>query len=174
VVPLLAGHRGPCANGCQTVLDHALITAPEQRDPAMVAMLDAVAGRVLKQAEGGKAQRKAPVSWRVPAGGSPARVVGSAGPVASGCVSFRRWGHEAYHRELTGCVLSHESFIVAEAEAFATVEGNTCRPVMRGATALPGSQTTSCREGPRRNLGDLVAGRAADGCRGPRREGEEP
>jgi 5'-methylthioadenosine phosphorylase len=50
VVPLLAGHRGPCANGCQTVLDHALITAPEQRDPAMVAMLDAVAGRVLKQA----------------------------------------------------------------------------------------------------------------------------
>jgi 5'-methylthioadenosine phosphorylase len=48
VVPLLASHRGPCRNGCQTALDHALITAPEQRDPAMVAMLDAVAGRVLK------------------------------------------------------------------------------------------------------------------------------
>ena len=30
-----------------TVLDHALITAPEVRDPAMLAKLDAVAGRVL-------------------------------------------------------------------------------------------------------------------------------
>ncbi|MEG3152079.1 S-methyl-5'-thioadenosine phosphorylase [Sphingomonas sp. ZT3P38] len=30
-----------------TVLDHALITAPEARDPAMLAKLDAVAGRVL-------------------------------------------------------------------------------------------------------------------------------
>jgi len=49
VAPLLASHRGPCRNGCQTALDHALITAPEQRDPAMVAMLDAVAGRVLKR-----------------------------------------------------------------------------------------------------------------------------
>ena len=48
LVPLLAGHRGPCRNGCQTALDHALITAPEMRDPAMVAMLGAVAGRVLK------------------------------------------------------------------------------------------------------------------------------
>ncbi|GAA0303930.1 S-methyl-5'-thioadenosine phosphorylase [Sphingomonas oligophenolica] len=31
-----------------TVLDHALITAPEARDPAMLAKLDAVAGRVLR------------------------------------------------------------------------------------------------------------------------------
>jgi 5'-methylthioadenosine phosphorylase len=29
------------------VLDFALITAPDKRDPAMVARLDAVAGRVL-------------------------------------------------------------------------------------------------------------------------------
>jgi 5'-methylthioadenosine phosphorylase len=29
------------------VLDHALITAPEARDPKMLAKLDAVAGRVL-------------------------------------------------------------------------------------------------------------------------------
>ncbi len=48
VVPLLAGHQGPCRQGCQRTLDHALITAPEQRDPAMLAKLDAVAGRVLK------------------------------------------------------------------------------------------------------------------------------
>jgi len=48
VVPLLAGHQGPCRQGCQTTLDHALITAPEMRDPAMLAKLDAVAGRVLK------------------------------------------------------------------------------------------------------------------------------
>jgi 5'-methylthioadenosine phosphorylase len=30
------------------VLDHALITAPDSRDPALVAKLDAVAGRVLR------------------------------------------------------------------------------------------------------------------------------
>jgi 5'-methylthioadenosine phosphorylase len=30
------------------VLDSALITAPEARDPALVAKLDAVAGRVLR------------------------------------------------------------------------------------------------------------------------------
>jgi 5'-methylthioadenosine phosphorylase len=48
VVPLLAGHQGPCRQGCQHALDHALITAPAARDPALVARLDAVAGRVLK------------------------------------------------------------------------------------------------------------------------------
>jgi 5'-methylthioadenosine phosphorylase len=35
------------ACGCRHVLDHALITAPEARDPAVLARLDAVAGRVL-------------------------------------------------------------------------------------------------------------------------------
>ena len=47
VVPLLVGHTGPCRHGCQRALDHALITAPERRDPTLVARLDAVAGRVL-------------------------------------------------------------------------------------------------------------------------------
>ncbi len=47
VVPLLAAHSGPCRQGCQRALDHALITAPERRDPALLARLDAVAGRVL-------------------------------------------------------------------------------------------------------------------------------
>lgn len=35
------------ASPLDTVLDHALITAPDARDPAMLAKLDAVAGRVL-------------------------------------------------------------------------------------------------------------------------------
>jgi 5'-methylthioadenosine phosphorylase len=48
VVPLLSGHAGPCRQGCQHALDHALITAPAARDPALLARLDAVAGRVLK------------------------------------------------------------------------------------------------------------------------------
>jgi 5'-methylthioadenosine phosphorylase len=47
VVPLLAEHPGPCEQGCQRALDTALITAPEARDPALMAKLDAVAGRVL-------------------------------------------------------------------------------------------------------------------------------
>jgi 5'-methylthioadenosine phosphorylase len=49
-VPLLAEHRGACPHGCRNSLDHALITAPESRDPAMVVRLDAVAGRVLGKA----------------------------------------------------------------------------------------------------------------------------
>jgi 5'-methylthioadenosine phosphorylase len=48
VVPLLAGHSGPCRQGCDHALEHALITAPEARDPTLLARLDAVAGRVLK------------------------------------------------------------------------------------------------------------------------------
>lgn len=47
VVPQLGRHEGPCRHGCQTALDHALITAPEARDPAVLAKLDTVAGRVL-------------------------------------------------------------------------------------------------------------------------------
>ena len=49
VVPLLAEHDGPCRQGCDHALEHALITAPEARDPAMLARLDAVAGRVLRK-----------------------------------------------------------------------------------------------------------------------------
>lgn len=37
----------PCANGTDRALEVALITAPEARDPELVAKLDAVAGRVL-------------------------------------------------------------------------------------------------------------------------------
>jgi 5'-methylthioadenosine phosphorylase len=47
VVPLLARHSGPCRQGCDRALETALITAPERRDPAALARLDAVAGRVL-------------------------------------------------------------------------------------------------------------------------------
>ncbi len=48
VTPMLAGGEGACPQGCQTALDTAIITAPEARDPKMIAKLDAVAGRVLK------------------------------------------------------------------------------------------------------------------------------
>ena len=40
--------RTPCPSGIETCLDVAMITAPEARDPALMARLDAVAGRVLK------------------------------------------------------------------------------------------------------------------------------
>jgi 5'-methylthioadenosine phosphorylase len=39
--------RSPDPDGIDTCLDHALITAPDARDPALVAKLDAVAGRAL-------------------------------------------------------------------------------------------------------------------------------
>jgi 5'-methylthioadenosine phosphorylase len=47
VVPRLSAHARPCPQGCQRALDHALITAPERRDPEILARLDAIAGRVL-------------------------------------------------------------------------------------------------------------------------------
>jgi 5'-methylthioadenosine phosphorylase len=47
VVPLLGAQRGPCPAGCDRALDHALITAPQMRDPDLLAKLDVVAGRVL-------------------------------------------------------------------------------------------------------------------------------
>ncbi|OIQ92392.1 S-methyl-5'-thioadenosine phosphorylase [mine drainage metagenome] len=48
VAPKLRHRDGACPRGCHHALDHAIITAPEARDPAMLARLDAVAGRVLK------------------------------------------------------------------------------------------------------------------------------
>jgi 5'-methylthioadenosine phosphorylase len=47
VVPLIKADDAACAQGCQHALDSALITAPDARDPALLAKLDAVAGRVL-------------------------------------------------------------------------------------------------------------------------------
>jgi 5'-methylthioadenosine phosphorylase len=51
VAPRLGPERTPstCADNPETVLDYALITAPDRRDPSLVAKLDAVAGRVLKK-----------------------------------------------------------------------------------------------------------------------------
>ena len=48
VVPLLSAQQEDCPQGCRHALDGALITAPERRDPAMLARLDAIAGRVLR------------------------------------------------------------------------------------------------------------------------------
>ncbi len=47
-VPQIAADQQACECGCRHVLQHALITAPEARDAAMVQKLQAVAGRVLK------------------------------------------------------------------------------------------------------------------------------
>jgi len=44
---LLGADRAPCPHGCDRALDNAILTAPEARDAALVAKLDAVAGRVL-------------------------------------------------------------------------------------------------------------------------------
>ena len=44
---LLGPDRAPCPHGCDRALDFALMTAPDRRDPALLAKLDAVAARVL-------------------------------------------------------------------------------------------------------------------------------
>lgn len=45
--PRLREHPVACPHGCDRALDGAIMTAPEARDPAMIARLQAVAGRVL-------------------------------------------------------------------------------------------------------------------------------
>ena len=44
---LMSDTRHPCPQGCDHALTHALMTAPDKRDPDLLARLDAVAGRVL-------------------------------------------------------------------------------------------------------------------------------
>ncbi|WP_323763518.1 S-methyl-5'-thioadenosine phosphorylase [Marinovum sp.] len=44
---LLGPAREACPHGCDRALEYAILTAPDKRDPELVARLDAVAGRVL-------------------------------------------------------------------------------------------------------------------------------
>ena len=44
---LLGADRAPCGHGCDRALEYAILTQPDNRDPALLAKLDAVAGRVL-------------------------------------------------------------------------------------------------------------------------------
>ena len=47
VVPVLGAPRGPCPAGCDRALSYAIVTPADQRNPALMAKLDAVAGRVV-------------------------------------------------------------------------------------------------------------------------------
>jgi len=47
VVPAVGERPAACPHGCDRALETALITAPEAREPEMLAKLDAVAGRLL-------------------------------------------------------------------------------------------------------------------------------
>jgi len=47
VAPALADRPVPCAQGCDRVLDSAVITPPEARNREATRRLDAVAGRIL-------------------------------------------------------------------------------------------------------------------------------
>lgn len=49
VLPKIGAHDAICSDGCHRTLEHAVITPPESRDPAMVKRLDAIAGRVLSR-----------------------------------------------------------------------------------------------------------------------------
>ncbi|WP_299878738.1 S-methyl-5'-thioadenosine phosphorylase [uncultured Sulfitobacter sp.] len=44
---LLGTERAPCPHGCDRALEFAILTQPDARDPALMAKLDAVAGRVI-------------------------------------------------------------------------------------------------------------------------------
>ena len=50
VTPALAADKHADACACRKALEFAIITAPQARDPALAAKLDAVAGRVLRTA----------------------------------------------------------------------------------------------------------------------------
>jgi len=44
---LMDPERAPCPHGCDRALSHAIMTAPDRRDPELLAKLDAIAARVL-------------------------------------------------------------------------------------------------------------------------------
>ena len=44
---LLGQERDDCPHGCDKALEFAIMTAPDERDPDLIAKLDAIAGRVL-------------------------------------------------------------------------------------------------------------------------------
>jgi 5'-methylthioadenosine phosphorylase len=48
IIPKLALLEAPFESGAHTALEHAVVTAPEHRDPKLVAKLGVVAGRVLR------------------------------------------------------------------------------------------------------------------------------
>ena len=81
-------------------------------------------------------------------------------------------GREAYTAITRSGILSRERDNFAEAEAVDNVEGNMLRTAMRGAIALPWSETPLRLNGTRRNLGDLISPnllwrmRATTGSRG--------
>jgi 5'-methylthioadenosine phosphorylase len=50
VIPQIGADHAACAYGCDRALEYAILTSPDARDPALVAKLDAVAGRVLRGA----------------------------------------------------------------------------------------------------------------------------
>ena len=93
-------------------------------------------------------------------------------PLSECCVVVGDGGCEAYTAILRSGTLSRERDKVAEAEAVDKVEGNMLRTAMRGATALPWSETPLRWKGTRRNLGDLISPtpllrmRATTGSRG--------
>ena len=66
-------------------------------------------------------------------------------------------GCEAYTAIMRSGILSRERDNLAEAETVDNVEGNMLRTVMRGATALPWSETPLRMNGTCRNLGDLIS-----------------
>ncbi len=51
LAPELADRPRPCPQGCDRVLDEAIITPPDRRDPELLRKLDAIAGRVLGSQE---------------------------------------------------------------------------------------------------------------------------
>jgi 5'-methylthioadenosine phosphorylase len=50
LVPSIGERRSLCVQGCDRALDNAVITAPSVRSDTLARKLDAVAGRVLRQA----------------------------------------------------------------------------------------------------------------------------
>src|SRR5262249_23478786 len=47
VVPRLGERPTPCPSSCDRALDRAIITAPDARDPTVIARLRSIAGRLL-------------------------------------------------------------------------------------------------------------------------------
>ena len=91
------------------------------------------------------------------------------------CVGFREEDGEASAGERTGQPLSRERLRFLGADAVAPAEGNTFeRAIASARMTQRGLRPWHVRTLLVREPGDLASDRAASGCTGPRREGEEP
>jgi hypothetical protein len=94
------------------------------------------------------------------AGASPVQVRPSKPPGSECCVRRQQCRTRSVHSRCVGCVIEPRNTLVAGGGGCPLLPNATwAAPLCEAQTTLPGSKSTSCAKGSRRNLGDPTSGR---------------